>query len=374
MKTTDVIVLGVGAMGSATCYQLAKRGIDVIGLEQFEVGHDRGSSHGETRMIRKAYFEHPAYVPLLNRAYELWDELCLESKASLLHRVGLILYGKEGQSAVLKGVLESASRYQLEVVQFDRKEALKKYPGYVLPEGYVGILEPEAGDLEVENCVIQYSRLAKKHGAKIHEKQIVINWSVKGNNVEVKTDKDTFQASKLVLTAGAWTTQLLHQLKIPISVHRNFLFWFPADKNLYAPKHTPCFGIELGNRFFYGFPVLDKFGLKIADHTPGEKLTDPSNLKKDPSKNDIEPILNCLRTFLPGIQTTPSKSAPCLYSMTPDEHFVIDFHPEHSNVLFAGGFSGHGFKFSSVVGEVLADLATTGKTTLPIDFLKLRWS
>jgi len=370
MKSSDIIILGVGGMGSATCYELAKRGVKVTGIEQFTIAHDKGSSHGDTRIIRQAYFEHPDYVPLLKRAYELWDILENESKKELFHKIGIVFYGPSQGSQILPLVSQAAKKFNIPIEEIDRAEALKRWPCFVPPEEFAAIYEPNAGYLEVENCVRTFAQLAKANGAKIVEGEKVTKWRATTNRVEVTTNKNTYTADHLVITAGAWSHQLLTDLNIPLTVHRNLLFWYQADA-IY--NNIPCFGFEMPDGFIYGFPNINNTGVKIAEHTPGDKVSNPDNLDRQLHNKDKENIERFVKQSLPGIHPNKLiKHATCMYTMTSDAHFVIDQHPQFENVTFAAGFSGHGFKFAAVIGEILADLATSGATKMPIDFLKLR--
>ncbi len=362
-----VIVLGVGGMGSAACYHLAKAGAEVVGLEQFALGHAKGSSHGETRIIRKAYFEHPDYVPLLLRAYELWAELERGAGAALYHETGILYYCPPG-SALAKGILGSAARYGLEVRGLSDSEAETYQERFRRPAGHDALYEPEAGYLEVENCVLAHAQAAEKLGARILTGERALSWEASASGVRVVTARGEHRADRLVVAGGAWSGALLKELGLPLTLKRKRLYWFPADRRY---QGAPCFFYELGGRVFYGFPALGG-ELKVAQHTGGEALEDPALLESPAPPGDAAEMEGFAARHLPGLAAGPSRTKPCLYTMTPDEHFIIDAHPRHGDVVFAAGFSGHGFKFSSVVGEVLAELALEGRTEHPIGFLRLR--
>ncbi|MCB0416122.1 MAG: N-methyl-L-tryptophan oxidase [Bdellovibrionales bacterium] len=374
MNSYDVIVLGVGGMGSATCYALAKRGVRVLGLEQFRIGHDRGSSHGQTRMIRRAYFEHPDYVPLLNRAYELWDELEQTSGRRLFQRVGLVIYGAS-ESAILSGVRKSAEQHQIPIEILNPQQAAAFHPGFCPAGDHGAIFEPAAGFLHVEESVVQMCALAVRLGAQILEGEAIESWKAVGSGVEVTTAKKTFYAQKLIITAGAWAKDLLAELSLPLVVHRNLLHWFAAPDIYDCAKGTPCFAFDTPQGFIYGFPKIDPSGIKIANHVPGRRISDPGEFNssvvkeegEDPSQ--LEPLRRCLATALPLVGPTASRQMACMYTMSPDENFILGIHPTHPQVAFVAGLSGHGFKFAPVVGEALADLASQGHTELPIEFL-----
>lgn len=367
---SDIIVLGVGGMGSAACYHLAKRGLNVIGIEKFKLAHDLGSSHGDTRAIRKAYFEHPDYVPLLNRAYELWDELGVENGKPLLHRTGMVIYGPEAGGKILPGIEDSAQKFLLPIQKFSHGEAKLRFPHFTLPDGFRAVFEPEAGYLEVENSVKAHANIAKKCGAKLKFGEEVLEWHADENGVTVKTGKHVYQADKLVITAGAWASRVLSDIKVPVQAHRNVLLWYAYEKRLVPKSVMPCFCFDLPFGIFYGFPPLDKFGLKIANHAPGAPVENPDTVDRSLHDADTIDVRRCLSDVMPWSTHSVTKHAVCLYEMSPDGHFIVDKHPRHDNVVFAAGFSGHGYKFATVMGEILADLALSGETSHPIGFLK----
>ena len=347
----------------------------MLGIEQFALAHSLGSSHGETRLIRKAYFESAGYVPLLHRTYELWNQLSLESRVPLLHQSGLlIITPNSGATGIAReGVLNTAKEHQIPIEILDTKEMARRFPQFKVPEGYDGILEPGAGYLLVERCVEEASRLAALHGAEILQHHPVQSWSSDGETVTVRTENETYTAAKLVVTAGPWSTGLLRDLKLPLNVRRVPQFWFSSDESYLSGRGMPCFAFDRPGHFIYGFPNFPGVGLKIADHTPGETIGHPDLLDRTARTMDAAAIQDCIRECLPGVQPSPIASSVCMYTLTPDEHFIVDRHPVHSNVVFAAGFSGHGFKFAPVIGECLADLATEGTTNLPIGFLRRRW-
>ncbi len=370
MKRPDVIVLGLGAMGSAALWQLAKRGLKVLGLEQYEIGHLRGSSHGESRLIRKAYWEHPSYVPLLERSYELWRELERDTGKSLLHLRGLVIYGPQSGGTILPGVRVSVEKHGLSVQALGEQEAKAAYPGYAPPPGYIGILEPGAGYLDVEDCVKAQAEAALAAGAEIQAQCEVLSVDEKPGGVLVKTRKGTFEADQLVIAAGAWNPRWLPRVAPKLKVHRVSLFWFRPGKETAPGSALPCFGFDLPEGFFYGLPALGPRGLKVGLHLPGEVVADPKAVDRSTRPEDVLPVRRFVEQCLPGVDPHPIEHAVCMYTMTPDEHFVVD---REGRVSYAAGFSGHGFKFATVMGEVLAELATTGKSRHPVDFLRYRW-
>ena len=371
-ETYDAIVLGCGGFGSAALYHLAKRGCRVLGLEQFDAVHNRGSSHGQTRIIRQAYFEHPDYVPLLLRAYELWDVLSGEAQRNLLHRVGLFLTGAPDSDAV-RGTLQAARQHSLAVDVLSPTEARHRFPFFRFADHFQTVYEPAAGYLDVEDCVETHLQLAQKHGATLRTNEPVLRWEGSANGVRVITEKGTYSAAKLVITAGSWSRQVLKTLDVPLQVLRKVLLWFPVNSSLGdVARGASTFFYDLPEGQFYGFPRLDGMTLKVAEHTGGDRVTDPSHPDCDLKPHDVERVRLFLKTFLPRVEPVPQRHEICYYTMSPDGHFVIDQLPGQPAVTFAAGFSGHGFKFTSVLGEALADLALNGKTALPIGFLGLR--
>ena len=371
MQSYDVIVLGTGGVGSAAAMHLADRGLSVLGIDQFAHGHNRGSSHGQTRAIRMAYFEHPDYVPLLRRAYTLWDELEAASGQHLFHQVGLIEIGP-ADGIVVPGVLRAASEHDLAVEELTRDDVKRRFQGIAMPEDALAVFEQNAGFLMVEDCVLAHLAEAQLRGAQFRTDQRVISWSAPNDEtVIVKTDREEYQAARLVVAAGAWANSMLAELNIPLEVQRKHLHWFAASDDCYRVEHgAPTFFLELPDRsFFYGFPQTDDRGVKVAEHSGGEMVPDPSELNRDVDPQDRQRVEAFIAKFLPGVTLQPTKHCVCMYTMTPDDHFVVDVHPRHAQVCFAAGLSGHGFKFTPVLGEALADLATTGQTDLPISFL-----
>lgn len=383
----DVIVLGLGGMGSAAAAHLARRGARVLGLEQHALGHDRGASHGESRLIRRAYFESPRYVPLLERAYELWDELAERRGAALLHRTGLALCADRGDGggdsagdAPAGGpfgrALATARAAGIPVEVLGAAEAVARWPALNLPQSFSVLYEPGAGFLEVERCVLAHADEARAHGAVLREEEPVTAWRSDGQRVEVETSKGRYRASALVIAAGPWSSLVLAELALPLRVHRAVQLWFPADDAMAMERGMPCFAFDVGGRFFYGFPRLPRGGApatKICEHAPGAPVDVQrlGELDRQLHAEDVAAVADAIRAYLPAVDAQPVHHKVCLYTMTPDEDFVVDRHPHYANVQLAAGFSGHGFKFSSVIGEILADLALDGQTRHPIDFLKL---
>ena len=384
----DCIILGVGGFGSGALYHLARRGASVLGIEQFGVAHDRGSSHGETRIIRKAYFEHPDYVPLLHRAYELWHELEHETGRQLLHPVGLFIAGAPDCESVA-GTLRAAELHNLPLERLDPAAAQMRFPGYRFHDDFSVLFEPEAGYLEVENCVAAHVAAAVARGAQLRTDETVIDWQSDGKRVVVKTASGEYSAASLVITAGPWAGQVLGaalsgsegQL---LRVVRKPVFWFAADDIYDVSRGNSTFffetppGLATQGGQFYGFPRIDGRTIKMAEHTGGETVADPLTVDRTEHASDLARVSEFLKEFIPAIDPTPVRQSVCMYTKTPDSHFCIDRHPEWDNVVIGAGFSGHGFKFTTVLGEALADLALAGRSDLPVGFLSVqrfgKWS
>ena len=367
----DVIVLGVGGMGSATCFELARRGRRVLGLEQFPLVHDRGSSHGQTRIIRTAYYEHPNYVPLLRRAFERWYELERLRGTHLLTECGCMSLGRP-ECAVVAGVRESAATHGLSIDVLDPQNLRDRFPQFRFDDSYIGVLEHQAGFLYVEECVRAHIEAARACGATIHAEEPVLSWHANGNAITVTTSKGIHHAAKLVITAGPWAMQLLAQYGTNLRVMRQTLLWFSTtDDRAFQRDRFPIYLAESPEGQFYGLPVIDGFGHKVARHYGAPELTTPDQIDRQPQADDEVPVRAFLNAHLPQVNGPLRKAQTCIYTLTPDRHFIIDVHPEFPKVAFAAGFSGHGFKFASVVGEVLADLADEGKTKLPIEMFWL---
>jgi sarcosine oxidase len=367
--TYDVIVLGLGGMGSAAAATLARRGHTVLGLEQFGFAHSRGSSHGRTRIIRTAYYEHPAYVPLVRRAFDLWAELEERTGTALLTPCPCLCVGEPGGELVT-GVQRAAAEHGLPVETLRASEVPRRFPAFRVPEPWVGVVEQSAGILAVEACVQAHLDDAVSHGADLRAKEQVVGWKAVGDGVEVTTAEGTYSAARLVVTAGAWATHLLADIGVPLTVMRQVQWWFPTLDPKFYPPHMPVFLLDTPDGAFYGVPAADQSGLKCARHYGAPELPSPDRVDWAVTPGEAEPVRRFAAAHLPAMRTFPSVSEVCMYTLTPDRHFVIDRHPLYPQVAVACGFSGHGFKFAPTVGEVLADLAIDGRTAHPIELFR----
>jgi sarcosine oxidase len=364
----DVIVLGIGGMGSATAYHLARRGRRVLGLDAFARGHHNGSSHGKSRGIREAYGESPQYVPLVQRAYTLWRELEAETGQRLLTITGGMSLGpaEPGFGANQK---DAAAQYGLTVEELTPAEIMARWPGFNVPDGYIGMYDPHTGFLTPEQCVAAHLDLAAKHGAELHHSEPARRWSPDGAGVRVETDTAMYTADALVITAGPWAGEILSDLDLPCEVWRMYNVYFaPTRPELFGPERFPVYGFRGPEGSYYGVPMLPGDGLKIGRHDRGDVCT-PESARRTIRPDEIDLMRTVLDRYMPGATGEVLDATTCLYTMTPDSHFIIDHHPEHAQVVYAAGFSGHGFKFTAAIGEAMADLATTGATRHPIGFL-----
>ncbi len=366
----DVIVAGLGGMGSATAYQLVGRGQRVLGLEKFSPAHDKGSSHGRSRIIRQAYFEDPSYVPLLLRSYELWERLERETGQELMTLTGGLMIGRR-EGELVSGSVESAQEYGLPYELLDAGEIKDRFPPFSPDPETVALYEEKAGFVRPEETVKAHLDRAASLGADLRFEEAVLSWEASEGRVRVETPEGTYEAERLVISPGAWAPQLLADLGLPLEVTRQVMYWFEPTDGLepFLPHRFPIFIWEPddGNKF-YGFPAQDDDrGVKIAFFRAGGVPTTPETIDREVHEEEIEFLRSYLAEYVPALAGRCLDARACMYTNTPDEHFVISSHPDHSQVVIACGFSGHGYKFCSVVGEILADLATEGSTRHPID-------
>lgn len=351
----DVIIVGLGAMGSAAAFHLVKRGRSVLGLDQFAPPHSFGSSHGQTRIIREAYFEHPIYVPIVRRAYELWDELGREANTRLFVQTGGLMLGSP-DGVLVKGTKRSAQTHGLPYETLSAREIRNRFPALCPTEKMVGIFEPRAGILFPEECISAHLGLARKHGAILNLPETVVSWKSVGDGVRVLTSRGEYMAGQLVLSAGSWITSLVPELNLPFTVERQVLFWFgSSDRACFKPERCPIHLWEyVPGKFFYGFPDLAN-GVKVARHHQGE-ITSPDKVRREVAVEEVEAMQKLAQPHLPKLDGPLVSAVVCLYTNTPDEHFFIDQHPGCPRVWIVSPCSGHGFKFSSAIGEIVCDL------------------
>jgi len=356
MTTYDAIVVGLGAMGSATAYSLAQRHQRVLGLDAFGRGHTLGASHGRSRIIREAYYEAPQYVPLVQRAYAQWRALEEEAGDDLLRITGGITIGPAGSDHI-EGALASSRQHNLPHELLDAAAIRQRYPGFRPTDDLVGLVEPNAGILDPEAGVRVLQRLATAAGAHLHHEEPVRAWAADGAGVRVQTAQGAYQAQRLILAMGAWAGRLLPELSLPLVVHRVVnVHVAPRDPETFAPERCPVYLWAVPEGHYYGFPALPDQGVKFGRHDVDAPCT-PETIRREVDDAEIDALRRVLDRYLPGASGPTKWALTCTYTLSPDQDFILDRHPEHPNVVFGCGFSGHGFKFTPVIGEALADLA-----------------
>ena len=367
----DVIVLGVGGMGAAACHHLARRGKRVLGIERFDIPHAMGSSHGVTRIIRQAYYEHPSYVPLLRRAYDLWRGLEASFGEQLLHVTGSVDAGAPTDE-VLKGSYDSCQEHGIPHEVLTSAELTKRHPGYRLPPEHLALYQPDGGFVLSERAIVAHVVAAQAAGAEIHARERVLDWEAIGDTVRVMTDHGTYAAESLVVTTGAWIGRHVPELAEIAVPERQVLAWLqPNEPNNFAPDRFPVFNLQVPEGRYYGLPVFGVPGFKFGRYGHLGETIDPDDLNREAIPAD-ETLLRSFadRYFPTGAGPTMALRA-CLFTNTPDGHFILDHHPAHPNVILASPCSGHGYKFCPVIGEILADLASGDETEHDIALFRL---
>lgn len=373
--TFDAIVLGLGAMGSAAAYHLASRGLRVLGIEQFTPAHDRGSSHGGSRMIRQAYFESPDYIPLVLRAYELWRRLEADTGVRLLQETGGLTLGA-ATGELVRRTVAAARAHSIPFELLQPADLRRRFTPITPLQGDVGVLEPHAGYLLPEECVRTHLMLAERARAELHFEEKVIAWDVRGVGVEIRTDRGRYEAGHVVIAAGPWANEALAGV-FPLRVTRQVTAWFQPRGGVEAflPERFPVWLAEdpEGGAPAYGFPAIDgaEGGVKAAIHGSDDVCT-ADTVDRAIHAEDEARIVEKVRPRMPSLAGEMLRAKTCVYTMTPDENFIIGAHPALERCTVACGFSGHGFKFAPVVGEILADLATEGVTKLPVGIFGTR--
>lgn len=375
----DCIVVGMGSMGSSALYHLSEIGLNVMGLDQFHPPHTNGSHSGQTRIIRKAYFEHPDYVPLLEEAYKGWEKLEKCTGANKLHQVGFLYMGYRGNE-VMKGVEHSARKFNLKLNHLVHSDFAERYPYFHIPGNFDSIMEEEAGYVKPEEAIDDYLKLASGNGAKLIFDTRVMRISDEGERIKIQTEKKSFYSKKVIVSAGSWIKSLIKDFPVKLTVTRQLISWWTVkDPERFTHSGFPCWTIihEGDPGIYYGFPIMkqDDYGnplaFKVAHHTPGSEIS-PEDLHSFDPIREKEKLLKILNKYLPSVEPKFLKMTACLYTNSPDEHFIIDFLPKSSNkILIASGFSGHGFKFIPVIGMILRDLVEKEKTEFPIGLFGL---
>ena len=372
MGRFDAIVIGVGGMGSAAVYHLARRGRRTLGLEQFDIPHDRGSSHGTNRIIRLAYWEHPSYVPLLRRAYELWRDLEHAAGERLLVITGGIDAGPKDCRTV-EGSLRSCDLHHLPHETLDAAELHRRFPGYRLSREMVAVYQPDGGFVLSERAIVAHVMAALALGAEVHAREPVLAWEPDGDGVRVRTSRGAYTADRLVITAGPWAARLVPALARAAVPERQVLLWAqPLRPEFFRLGAFPVFNMEAPEGRFYGFPIFGIPGFKIGKYHHREERTDADRVDREIHPEDEAVLRDGIRRYFPDADGPTMAMTTCLFTNSPDEHFILDRHPEHPNVCLAAGFSGHGYKFCSVVGEIMADLALEGRSAFDLSLFAVK--
>jgi sarcosine oxidase len=377
--SADVAVIGVGAMGSASLWQLAERGVSVIGFERFHPGHNKGSSHGESRIFRTAYLEGPGYVPLSQRAVALWRRLQEASDVPLMTQNGALMLGQR-DSSVITATMRSINAYGLPHELLTEDELRSRYPGHRVDPGEIAIHENDAGFIRPEAAIRAAVARAEELGARILRSTVVEHIELGPDRVRLIAGDVVCEAHHAIVSVGSWLGKLLPELGLPLRVTRQLPGWYPVERpELFTPDRFPVFMRDIGDHSrpgdilatdstFYGFPTLDGKTIKVAVHREGT-LADPDALNRVVTREDLAEVRSYIEAFLNGVSTDPVKTEVCMYTNTPDHDFLVGSPPGMHQLTILGGFSGHGFKFSSVMGEVAADLALHGTTEHPVEFL-----
>ena len=367
----DAIVLGMGGMGSAAAYHLARRGRRVLGLERFDIPNRMGSSHGLTRIIRLAYYESPAYVPLLRRAYANWRAAEQAFGEQLLFQTGSIDAGPEADR-VFRGSYESCLEHGIPHAVLDAAELARRFPAYRLPAGHMALWQPEGGFVASERAIVAHTTLAQAHGADVRARERVLGWEPRGDGVRVTTERGVYDAARLVLSAGAWMEQFVPALRGVAVPERQVLGWFqPQDPALFRPDAFPVFNLNVEEGRYYGLPIWGMPGFKIGRYHHRGETGPAETMDRDVHPADEAILRDCVRRYFPAADGPVMGLVPCMFTNTADEHFILDTLPGAPQVAVASPCSGHGYKFCSVVGEILADLSDGRVTGFDLSLFQL---
>lgn len=361
-KHFEVVIVGAGSMGMAAGYYLSKLGIKALLLDSHNPPHEKGSHHGETRIIRHAYGEGSHYVPLVLRAQKLWEQLEQESDMKLFLQTGVLCAGAP-ESSFVKEAVESGRKYSLPIEHLSNEEIGYRWRGFSLPDGFRGCYEPNSGVLFSEQCIAAFRKLGLENGMTLLPYTRVEKIEMNSNGAVIHTDNETYFADFAIVSAGAWSGKILKDigLNLPLRPVRKTVSWVECKQVLYDSQVFPAYTFDLLNAHYYGFPSINGSGIKVGRHDGGEPI-DPDDNISPYGPTDEEDIRSFLNKFLPNANGPLLKGSTCIYTLTPDEDFILDRHPEYRHLFIAAGFSGHGFKFSSVVGEIISQVITKGKT------------
>ena len=370
----EVIVVGAGSMGMAAGYYLSRKGVRTLMIDAFDPPHSNGRHSGDTRLIRHACGEGPAYAPLALRAQTLWDDLAAKTSETIFRKTGVLTFGP-ASSQFVKQAIESGHTWDMNIETLSAGAVNERWPGAVLDDADIACYEPDAGVLFSDNCIRTFRRLALDNGAELKTEAPVTNIDVAADSVTVETDGEVFTADKLIVSGGAWNKKILSDLELNIAVQasRRTIAWFKSNELLYNADTFPGFFGDLPSGVFYGFPSIDGGGVKAGRYDNGDDA-EPEYINRefgiyDKDEGDVRGFLDA---YMPEASGRMNVGSTCLFTNTPDENFVIDLHPEHSHIAIAAGFSGHGYKFSTAVGEILSELVTEGTTEQDISLFSAK--
>lgn len=372
MNTYDLIILGCGGIGSAAFYNANQAGLKTLCIDQYELLHPHGGTHGETRAFRKAYYDDPNYIPILKKAYLEWKKLNNISTTKIFEEHGVLEIGLP-DSTMVKDAVACSEKYNIPIQILTKKEMNSRYPDFYIPDEMIGIFQAQAGFLYIDNCIKQFIKTEPSSNSKVVTNEKVISWEVdKDQTIHIKTNKQKYTSKYLIIAAGVWTKEILNSLNLPITILQKKLFWTDVKNNSYSSKNnSPCFAYHLPEGIFYGFPAVSDY-IKVARHTGGLKLATPEENSTTTENEELDSIQKFVHQYLTKANLTKTKQASCLYDNTPDKQFILDHHPDHPQIAFIAGLSGHGYKMCNVLGEILVDLVTKNKTEFDISFLSLK--
>jgi sarcosine oxidase len=371
MRRFDVIVVGLGAIGSAVLYHLAQKNLAVLGIERFGLGHDLGSSHGATRIIRLAHYERRSYVPLLRRAYALWHELETAAAQQLVHTTGIAEIGPP-DGALVAGTLAASKANGLEFEILDADQLMRRFPAFQVPNNFVGVFQPDGGFIEAAAALDAHIRLAVRSGARVRARETVLSIQQTARDVRIETDQAVYESKTAIVALGPWTKKLLPELPVSLEVKRQVVGWFePKEASLFSSDRFPTFLLESRHGIHFGLPKHTEPGIKFARHSPYGLTVDPDHCDQAVSLDDETGIRSAVAEFVPAASGRLVAAKTCMYTVTPDGTFIIDRLPKSSRIIVASPCCGHGFKFAPIVGEILSDLATTGRSEHDISDFRL---
>lgn len=362
----DIAVIGLGSMGSFAFWQLARLGANVVGFDRYKPGHDQGAGHGETRIFRTAYGEGVEYVPLLKKARELWRELEAETNVELYIENGGTMFGPENDDFI-KTVQKSVTEFKLPHHVYRGTEAKEVYPQINFQEHQIAVHEKHAGFVKPELAIETAVNRGQELGGTVYTESPITSIEPDETGVTIKSKDKDFRVNNVIVAAGGWTSKLLPQLNLPVSLERQVLVWYKArNPEQFAPDKFPIFSRVSKGRGFYGFPTIDGETVKVAFHHGGIKFDHPNDIDREVHDTDLNPLTEKVKKYLPDLIPEPVKAKTCFYTNTPDEHFVIGHAPNVPHVTLLGPMAGHGFKFAPVIGKIGAELALNKTPSLEI--------